>query len=158
MVEQLRDDVDLRRIRGLQYLDLQDILPGEPWRERTGEHIEPADTVVFALSPNSVASRIVDWEVKGRNGSGKRILPAVAIPDRVPGALGGSITFSCVTTRSGRGLKKLDNVLRTDIDWICEYTRLGERAADWERGARPDEQLLCRAASCGRALDIEAAF
>jgi hypothetical protein len=42
------------------YLDLHDILPGEPWQARLGKLVESADTIVFVLSPSSVASQIVD--------------------------------------------------------------------------------------------------
>ena len=33
------------------YLDVHDILPGEPWQSRLGGLIETAATVVFVLSP-----------------------------------------------------------------------------------------------------------
>jgi hypothetical protein len=58
-VETLRDALIAGGVEA--YLDVHDIAPGEPWRERLGRLIEGADAVVFALSPASVASDIVDW-------------------------------------------------------------------------------------------------
>ncbi len=37
------------------FLDKTDIAPGEPWKERLAGLIAAADTVVFAVSPDSVA-------------------------------------------------------------------------------------------------------
>ena len=42
-------------------------------------------------------------------------------------------------TEWASGLAKPSDALRTDIGWIREHTRLGELAADWERGNRADE-------------------
>jgi TIR domain len=45
------------------YLDKADIAPGEPWEARLGRLIRDADTVVYVLSPSSVASDHCTWEV-----------------------------------------------------------------------------------------------
>ena len=55
------------------YLDRHDILPGEPWKERLGGLIAAADTVVFCMSPNSLGSKMCDWEVNEAERLGKRI-------------------------------------------------------------------------------------
>jgi len=39
------------------FLDKTDIAPGEPWKERLAALIATADTVLFAISPDSVAYR-----------------------------------------------------------------------------------------------------
>ena len=39
------------------FLDKTDIAPGEPWKERLAGLIAAADTVVFTVSPDSVASQ-----------------------------------------------------------------------------------------------------
>jgi formylglycine-generating enzyme required for sulfatase activity len=128
------------------YLDLHDILPGEPWRERLGKLIEAADTVVFALSPDSVASDIVDWEVNEAERLGKRILPVVirdAEPNLIPGRIKRlNYIFIRNATEQTSGLAKLSGAIRTDINWIRTHTRLGELAADWDRSKRATEFLL----------------
>jgi hypothetical protein len=50
--------------RGFEaYLDEEDILPGEPWRQRIDGLILAADAVVFVMSPSSIASEMCTWEV-----------------------------------------------------------------------------------------------
>jgi hypothetical protein len=81
------------------YLDKQDILPGEPWQERIGRLIECVDSVVFLISPDSVASRICEWEVNEAERLLKRIVPIVVrdtAPDAIPGRLK-RLNFSCAT-------------------------------------------------------------
>jgi hypothetical protein len=46
------------------FLDKTDIAPGEPWKERLAGLIAAADTVVFTVSPDSVASTICAWELE----------------------------------------------------------------------------------------------
>ena len=128
------------------YLDLHDILPGEPWQERIGKLIETADTTVFALSPNSIASEIVDWEVNEAERLGKRILPVVVhdfAPDQVPGRIKRfNYIFMRKSSEWASGLATLCDALRSDFAWIRQHTRVGELTADWERGMHASEFLL----------------
>src|SRR5262245_39908050 len=69
------------------YLDNHAILPGEPWQGRLASLIQAADSVVFLLSPHSVASPVCDWEVNEAERLTKRIIPVVAADpqaDKVP--------------------------------------------------------------------------
>src|SRR5580704_18517607 len=59
------------------FLDKTDIAPGEPWKERLAGLIATADTVVFTVSPDSVASTICAWELEESARLGKRLLPIV---------------------------------------------------------------------------------
>src|SRR5580693_10242772 len=59
------------------FLDRTDIAPGEPWRERLAALIAAADTVVFVVSPDSVASEICTWELEEGARRGKRVIPIV---------------------------------------------------------------------------------
>ena len=53
-------------VDGLEYsgfeatLDRHSIVEGEEWKKRLGALIADADTIVFVLSPDSVASQICD--------------------------------------------------------------------------------------------------
>src|ERR1700685_472099 len=60
------------------FLDKTDIAPGEPWKERLAGLIATADTVVFVVSPASIASTICAWELEEGLRLGKRIIPVVA--------------------------------------------------------------------------------
>jgi hypothetical protein len=57
------------------FLDKTDIAPGEPWQERVAGLIATADTVVFAVSPDTVASNICAWELAESTRLGKRLIP-----------------------------------------------------------------------------------
>src|SRR5436853_464652 len=59
------------------YLDRRDIFPAEPWQERISKLIASADTIIFVLSPDSVASAICAWEVAESEQLSKRLLPVL---------------------------------------------------------------------------------
>lgn len=66
-------------VRGFgSLLDKTDIESGEPWKERLAGLIARADTVLFSVSPDSVASTIFGWELEASTRLGKRIIPVVA--------------------------------------------------------------------------------
>ena len=142
--ERLRDVLIARSFGA--YLDKHDILPGEPWNERLAQLIETADTVVFLISPDSIASTVCDWEVNEAERLGKRILPVVireapagAVPRRLQRL---NYIFLRDDAEAAEGLARLETALLTDIIWVREHTRLGERAAEWERKVRADALLL----------------
>src|SRR3982074_3405741 len=60
------------------FLDKTDIAPGEPWKERLAGLIAAADTMVFTVSPDSIASPICAWELEESTRLGKRVIPVVA--------------------------------------------------------------------------------
>ena len=142
--ERLRDAL---RLRGFEaYLDKHDILPGEPWQERLSGLIKTADTVIFCLSPNFVASPVCDWEVNEAERIGKRLLPVVAadtpgegVPQRLKRL---NYIFIRGAAELADGLEKLIVALQTDIAWIREHTRLGERTGDWFASGRSEATLL----------------
>src|SRR3954467_3774040 len=79
--EELRAALDLLGFEA--YLDKEDIAPGEPWEERLGNLIRLADTVVFIISPESLKSDHVKWEVDETARAGKRLVPVILtqVPD-----------------------------------------------------------------------------
>ncbi len=129
------------------YLDKHDIAAGERWEDRLGRLIEAADTVVFVISPDSVASERCEWEVQKAETLGKRLLTVVwravgeaETPDRLKRL--NYIFFSGKERSFARGLADVVKALNTDLDWIREHTRLGELAARWESRGRPEALLL----------------
>ena len=136
------------------FLDKTDIAPGEPWKERLGGLIATADTVVFAISPDSVASTVCAWELEESARLGKRLIPLVArrIPDAdAPPALGRlNWVFCTESDDKAAALTALDTALHTDLPWVREHTRLGELARHW------DEQKRSRGATL-RGADLDAA-
>ena len=62
------------------FLDLHDIAAGEDWQERLAGLIQSADTMVYAISPQAVRSKVCAWEVDKAISLGKRLIPIVALP------------------------------------------------------------------------------
>lgn len=129
------------------FLDRHDIAPGEDWEARLGHLLARADTVVFILTPASVASERCRWEVDKALALSKRIIPVVAIdvPEEAVHPVMRRLNFIFFSRPNsfGPGLKQLSLALRTDLDWVREHTRLGEMAAHWQVMGR-DEALLLR--------------
>ena len=144
----LADDLRLKLLKldFEAYLDKHDILPGEPWQERLGSLIKAADSVVFLISPDSVASRTCDWEINETERLGKRLLPVVireVDEGSVPGRLKRlNYIFMRETDNTPAAFDALQAALRTDIAWIREHTRLAELAHRWETERYPVRLLL----------------
>ena len=109
------------------YLDLQDILPTEPWRERLGALIAAADAVIFLITPDSCASAVCDWEVNEAERLEKRIVPVVirdTAEEKVPGRLRRlNYIFMRSPEEEPAGYRKLFAALLVDIEWVREHTR-----------------------------------
>jgi hypothetical protein len=128
------------------FLDRNDIAAGEDWEKRLEGLIAAADTIVFVVTPGSVASAQCAWEIKTAEALAKRVIPVVSIeiPDAdAPAWLGrlNYIFFSRGQSFS-RSLKQLATALTTDAAWIREHTRIGELAERWIQRGRPDVLLL----------------
>jgi WD40 repeat protein len=148
--EQLRDELIAASFDA--YLDKHDILPGEPWQDRLGALIAKADTVVFLLSPDSIASKVCDWEVNEAERLSKRVLPVVLhdVEDgEVPGRLQ-RLNYIFMRSIDARevALERLRSALLTDIGWVREHTRIGELAARWQPGR---DDVLLRGSDLGAA-------
>ena len=135
------------------FRDTADILPTEEWKNRLERLIGEADTIVFCLSPDSVASEVCRWEVELADRLQKRIAPIAIreVDGNVPMQLSKrNYIFFTRADEFDRSLDYLISALDADIGWIREHTRLGELSRRWERSGRPKEQLL-------RGSDVEAA-
>jgi tetratricopeptide (TPR) repeat protein len=136
------------------FLDKTDIAPGEPWKERLAGLIAAADTVVFAISPDSITSNVCAWELEETARLGKRLIPVVArsIPDAdAPPALG-RLNWVFLTERDDKAaaMAALESALHTDLPWVREHTRLGELARRWDEQGRRNSATL-------RGGDLDAA-
>src|ERR1700676_2914881 len=122
------------------FLDKTDIAPGEPWKERLAALIATADTVVFAVSPDSIASTICAWELEESTRLGKRVIPVVArrIADADPPPALGRLNwvFFAEGDDKDAALATLNTALHTDLAWVREHPRLGELEGRWDEQAR----------------------
>ena len=137
------------------YLDKNDIAAGEDWEARLGRLIEAADTVVFVISPDSVASERCSWEVERTVDLKKRLLPIVwrgVEEAHVPPHLKQlNYIFFDRPHSFGPSLVALATALKTDIGWIREHTRIGEAAIRWDALKRA-EALLFRSEELAAAV------
>jgi TIR domain len=127
------------------YPDKHDIA-AEDWRDRLGSLIEAADTVVFVISPDAVASERCAWELERTVLLNKRLLPIVWRPveeAQVPPHLRqlNSIFFDRPLTFIP-SLKALNCALETDSAWVQEHTRIAEAALKWKGRGRAEALLL----------------
>jgi hypothetical protein len=128
------------------YLDLHDIVKGEPWQERLRSLVEASDTVLFLISPDSVASSVCEWEVNEAERLEKRLFPVMVratpsadIPQRLQRL---NFTFLDQAEKWPAEFSQLLLALKQDVNWVREHTRLSELAVRWERAGRPMRNLL----------------
>src|SRR5437588_5957196 len=124
------------RARGFEPLiDRTEIYAFEEWWKRIETLIARADTVVFALSPDSVASDVALREVSFAASLNKRFAPVVSrrVDDTaVPEALAKlNFVFFDDDTRFDQSADRLAEALKTDIGWVRQHTDFGEQARRW---------------------------
>ncbi|MEM8919808.1 MAG: toll/interleukin-1 receptor domain-containing protein, partial [Pseudomonadota bacterium] len=142
------------------YIDEADIAPGEPWEARLAGLISQADTVVYVISPDSMASGHCAWEVGETLRLSKRLLPVVwrDVPDaEIPPHLSAlNFIFFSGDRSFAQGLNQLAIALRTDVDWVREHSRIAELSRRWEAREKSDA-LLLRGEELDAARDWEKA-
>jgi WD40 repeat protein len=101
---------------------------------------------VFVLSPDAARSPICRWEVEEAARLHKRILPVVhrqtelaAIPQELA-----ELNFIDMSMPDDvdRKVAVLAEAINTDIEWVREHTRIGERAEQWSAANRRSSELL----------------
>ncbi|HET8775154.1 MAG TPA: TIR domain-containing protein [Thermoanaerobaculia bacterium] len=138
--------------RGMEVLiDRRDLPYGEEWQAELADFIRLSDTVVWLVSPDSVASKWVNWELGEVGRLSKRMVP-VRIREIDPEALPESLGKIHLLPAEGafdfdRHLATLVDTLNTNRAWVKESTRLADRARQWIAKDRDEGLLLV-----GRAL------
>jgi hypothetical protein len=133
--------------RGYQPLiDRSEIYAFEDWWKRIEALISRADTVVFVLSPDAVASDVALKEVAFAAALNKRFAPIVCrcvedsvVPD--PLRRLNFILFDDPDRFEGSA-DRLAEALQTDISWIRQHTEYGEAERRWSSAGRPNGLLL----------------
>jgi tetratricopeptide (TPR) repeat protein len=135
------------KARGFEPLiDRTEIYAFEEWWKRIEALITRADTVVFVLSPDAVASDVALREVSFAASLNKRFAPVVCrrVDDKtVPEALAklNFIFFDDQALFEQRA-DQLSEALNTDISWIRQHTDFGEQARRWAQAKGPTGLLL----------------
>ena len=135
------------KARGFEPLiDRTEIYAFEDWWKRIEALIARADTVVFVLSPDAVASDVALKEVAYAASLNKRFAPIVcqrvadgAIPEALRRL---NFIFFDDAARFEASADRLAEALATDIGWVRQHTEFGETARRWAAAARPGGLLL----------------
>jgi formylglycine-generating enzyme required for sulfatase activity len=127
-------------------IDRSEIYAFEDWWERIRNLITGADTIVFVISPDAVASEICAKEVDYAASLNKRFAPIVCrrVEDSsVPEPLRRlNFIFFDDPAQFEASVDKLGEALQTDIGWIRRHTEFGEAARRWVEGGRAGGLLL----------------
>jgi tetratricopeptide (TPR) repeat protein len=135
------------KARGFEPLiDRTEIYAFEDWWKRIQALISRADTVVFVLSPDAVASDVALKEVAYAASLNKRFAPIVcqrvadgAIPEALRRL---NFIFFDDAAYFEASADRLVEALQTDIDWVRQHTEFGEAARRWALAGRPSGLLL----------------
>ena len=121
-------------------------MPSKIGWKRIEALISRADTVVFVLSPDAVASEVALKEVAHAASLNKRFAPIVCKPvqdDAVPETLRRlNFIFFDDPARFEASANALADALETDIGWIRQHTEYGEAERRWSAAGRPGGLLL----------------
>jgi predicted oxidoreductase (fatty acid repression mutant protein) len=132
------------------WIDWQDIKPTAEWWREIERGIEGANTFVFVLSPDSVASKVCRDEIDHAMRHNKRLVAIVYRDgfelDRTVaahGALGKLQWLFCRDSDSfEQALQHLIAAVEMDLIYVQEHTRLLQRALEWDGTGRSDSKLL----------------
>jgi hypothetical protein len=130
-------------------IDRSEIYAFEDWWKRIQALIAKADTFIFVLSPDALASSVCAQEVAFAASLNKRFAPIVRrrVEDRlVPEALGRlNFIFFDQDAAFEAAADRLQEALQTDIGWIRKHTEYGETARQWaSAGAAKARGLMLR--------------
>lgn len=135
------------KARGFEPLiDRDEIYAFEDWWQRIQALITQADTIIFVLSPDAVASDVCKREVQFAALLHKRFAPVVCkrVDDTaVPAPLRRFNYIFCDDDAQFEArMDLLAEALSTDIDWIRKHTEFGAMARKWETAGRPGPRGL----------------
>ncbi len=122
-------------------IDRSDIYEFEDWRQRIQGLVTQADTIVFIISPDALASDECRREVDFAASLNKRLAPVVyrrAEGETIPEGLA-RLNFLYFDRDDvfDEALSRLCDALETDIDWVRQHTAFGEQARPWAEAGRP---------------------
>jgi WD40 repeat protein len=117
-----------------------------PWQKELREAIARSDSLVFVVSPTSVASDWCRWEIKQAVDLNKRLAPVAAVATSFADLPAEVSAIQLLPMTSAYDFERqadiLASALKIDAEWVKEHTRLAERATRWEAGGRTDGEML----------------
>ncbi len=135
-------------------IDRRDLPYGEEWQKELAGFIAASDTVVWLVSPDSVKSKWVNWELGEVGRLSKRLIPVKVRetpPEDLPEALGRIHLLPAEGAYDpSRHETDLVKALNTDRAWLKRATSLGDDAREWMANGR-DRARLIRGAALSEA-------
>jgi predicted ArsR family transcriptional regulator len=128
------------------WVDWESIPVAGDWWQEIQLGIELADTFLFVLSPDSVASKVCGQEIEEALKRNKRLVPLVfeeVPPEQVHPELARlNWIFLRPEDNFQQGFQRLIAAIDQDLDYVRTHTRLLVRALDWERHGQDNSYLL----------------
>src|SRR5438067_4214455 len=141
-----RLDDALKSLGREAWVDWRDIRPTEEWMQAIYAAIEGADTFVFVLTPDSVASVVCNREIAHAAANNKRMVPIVARDVKVETVPEALAKLNWIFFREGDDFEKatdtLISALDTDLSWVHGHTRLLTRAIEWNAKGKNNSFVL----------------
>jgi len=141
-----RLDEELKRRGREAWVDWEGIRALENWEETIYGAIEGADTFIFVLTPDSVASEICGREIKHAAANNKRMVPLVARDVKADTVHESLAKLNWIFCRDNDDFQKatdtLVGALDTDLEWVHAHTRLLTRAIEWENKGKSNSFVL----------------
>ncbi|MGD1861624.1 MAG: TIR domain-containing protein [Leptolyngbyaceae cyanobacterium] len=129
------------------WIDWENIPLTADWWEEIKAGIEAADTFIFVLSPDSIASKVCGQEIDHAVKHHKRLVPIVHREgfdvSLVRPALGkANWLFFKEDTNFDTAFHSLVKTLNTDLAHVKEHTRALLKALEWQKKDRSEDLLL----------------
>jgi hypothetical protein len=129
------------------WVDWQDIPLTADWWQEIEHGIEAADTFVFVLSADAIASKVCKQEIDHAVRHNKRLIPIVRRNDFVaelvhPALQKHNWLFFQERDEFEVAFQQLLEAIAPDLDHVRTHTRLLVRAIEWDNKQRNDSFLL----------------
>ena len=128
------------------WVDWEDIPPTADWHAEIFAAIQSANSFIFVLSPDSIASQVCGEELAHAVKQQKRLVPIVCRevnPQSAPLSVSSlNWIFFRPTDDFNAAFATLITALNTDLDWVKAHTRLLMRASEWENKKKNDAFVL----------------
>ncbi|MEM9486995.1 MAG: TIR domain-containing protein [Cyanobacteria bacterium P01_F01_bin.116] len=129
------------------WVDWENIPLTADWWEEIKAGIEGADTFIFVISPDSIASEICDQEIDHAVASNKRLVPIVYREGFDMALVHPTLSktnwlFFRDQDEFDIAFRQLVETLNTDLEYVKTHTRLLVRAIEWEQKNKIEDILL----------------
>lgn len=144
-VRRLNDALDAHGVNA--WVDWEGIPLSADWMAEITKAIEGADAFLFVITPDSLASKVCAEELDIALRYNKKLIPILRrMPRREAPMHAKLAATNWVYLRDqddfDATLPKLLEIIRLDLDWVRQHTRLLQRANEWESKGRDSSYLL----------------